>query len=163
MEFEVPYSSRRHTLECPTINIKIVDTKLMAEGHVMYAIQVSSSTKKWTVHKRYSDFTLLDKNLRNYFPEMKHNPPLPPKRYFGSSIGGEFVNTRKQQLEIYLTALLKTRSIWAREDLALFLNNDVNTMTKMWNFDKMNNVSYCISRISLRCIYSRFFYRFWIQ
>lgn len=136
--------SRRRSLECSSIEVKIVGTEL-TQGHTMYVLQVSSGAKKWTVYRRFKDFDFLDKQLRKLFPNLKI-PALPPKRYFGSSNEAEFVESRRQQLEAYLNTLVGFQSIWSRNDLALFLNNDSNSMMFIWNFEKMRrlqDVSVC--------------------
>ncbi len=130
--------SRRRSLECTSVEIQIVDTEL-TQGHIMYIIQVSSGIKKWTVYRRFRDFYFLDKQMRKCFPKLKI-PALPPKRFFGSSTDREFVDSRKDQLESYLTTLVGIQSIWARNELALFLNNDANSMMFIWNFERMRRM-----------------------
>ena len=130
--------SRRRSLECSSIEVKIVDTEL-TQGHTMYVMQVCSGAKKWTVYRRFKDFDFLDKQLRKLFPNLKI-PALPPKRYFGSSNDAEFVESRRQQLESYLNTLIGLQSVWSRNDLALFLNNETNSMMFIWNFEKMRRL-----------------------
>ncbi len=130
--------SRRRSLECTSVEIRIVETEL-TQDHIMYVIQASSGIKKWTVYRRFRDFYFLDKQLRKCFPKIKI-PGLPPKRFFGSSTEREFVDSRKEQLESYLTTLVGIQSIWTRNELALFLNNDANAMMFIWNFERMRRM-----------------------
>jgi hypothetical protein len=130
--------SRRRSLECTSVEVQIVETEL-TQDHIMYVIQASSGIKKWTVYRRFRDFYFLDKQLRKCFPKIKI-PNLPPKRFFGSSTDREFVDSRKEQLESYLTTLVGIHSIWTRNELALFLNNDANSMMFIWNFERMRRM-----------------------
>lgn len=130
--------SRRRSLECTSVEVQILGTEQI-DDHILYIIEVSSGIKKWTVYRRFRDFYFLDKQLRKCFPKIKI-PPLPAKRFFGSSTDKEFVESRKEQLESYLTTIVGIQSIWTRNELALFLNNDANAMMFIWNFERMRRM-----------------------
>lgn len=136
---------KRRSLECSSIEVKIIDTE-WTQGHTMYVLQVSSRANRWTVSRRFKEFDVLDKQLRKLFPNLKI-PALPPKRYFGSSNETEFVQSRRQLLEAYLNSLVRFQSIWSRNDLALFLNNDSNSMIVIWNSDEMRR----LQDVSIEC------------
>lgn len=130
--------SRRRSLECASVEVQITEAEQI-DDHIMYVMQVSSGMKKWTVYRRFRDFYFLDKQLRKCFPKIKI-PALPAKRFFGSSTDKEFVESRKEQLEVYLSTLVGIQSIWTRNELALFLNNDANAMMFIWNFERMRRI-----------------------
>lgn len=135
--------SRKRSLECSAVEVSIVGTEA-TQGHTLYIIQVSSGIKQWEVARRYRDFTYLDKQLRKNFPKLKI-PALPPKRYLFSSTEQSVVDERKNHLETYLKSLMYIQSIWTKNDLVLFLNNETNSMMFIWNFErmrKMQDVSY---------------------
>lgn len=130
--------SRRRSLECSSVEVSIVGTEA-TQGHTLYIIQVSSGIKQWEVARRFRDFVYLDKQLRKSFPKLKI-PTLPPKRYLFSSTEQSIVDERRQQLETYLKSLMYMQSIWTRNDLVLFLNNETNAMMFIWNFERMRKM-----------------------
>lgn len=74
-------------------------------------------------------------------------PPLPRKRYFGSSTEPKFVEERRSQLEEYLKSIVAIPHVWIRSDLPRFLDNESNSMIFIWNFERvkrMQEVSYDI-------------------
>lgn len=105
----------------------------------MYIIQVLSGHKDWKVARRFRDFVFLDKQLRKSFPKLKI-PQLPAKTYFSSSTEARVVDERRAQLETYLKSLIYMQSIWTRNDLVLFLNDDTNSMMFIWNFERMRKM-----------------------
>lgn len=130
--------SRRRSLECSAVVVSIVGTDA-TQGHTLYIIQVSSGIKQWEVARRYRDFCYLDKQLRKNFPKLKI-PPLPSKTYLFSSTTPAVVDERRGQLETYLKTLIYMSSVWSRNDLALFLNNESNSMMFIWNFERMRKM-----------------------
>lgn len=130
--------SRRRSLECSSVEISFVGTE-QTQGHTLYIIQVSSGHKDWKVARRFRDFVYLDKQLRKSFPKLKI-PQLPPKTYFTSATEARVVDERRAQLETYLKSLIYMQSIWTRNDLVLFLNDDTNSMMFIWNFERMRKM-----------------------
>jgi hypothetical protein len=130
--------SRKRSLECASIMLSIVGTN-SSQGHTLYVIQISSGIKQWEVARRFRDFVYLDKQLRKNFPKLKI-PTLPPKKYLVSSTDPSVVDERRGQLEDYLKSIIYMSSIWSRNDLVLFLNNDTNAMMFIWNFEKMRKM-----------------------
>lgn len=130
--------SRRRSLECSSVEISIVGTEA-TQGHTLYIIQVASGIKQWEVPRRFRDFVYLDKQLRKSFPKLKI-PQLPPKTYLFSSTEARVVDERRGQLEAYLKSLIYMQSIWTRNDLVLFLNNETNSMMFIWNFERMRKM-----------------------
>ncbi|KAI8921865.1 Phox homologous domain-containing protein [Powellomyces hirtus] len=77
--------------------------------HITYTIQLKGPFRSWTVHKRYSEFTALHKDLQN---ELGSEPTmqLPPKHFslFGHSTLTDPVKIeeRRRGLESYLRGIL---------------------------------------------------------
>jgi hypothetical protein len=130
--------SRRRSLECSSIEIQIVDTE-STQDHTEYIIRVSCGLRSWIIKRRYKDFYYLDKKLRNLFPNLPF-PALPPKTYLKSSTAPEIVDQRKDQLETYLNTLVKMPQVWVKNDFVLFLNDQSNLMTFIWNFERMRRL-----------------------
>jgi hypothetical protein len=130
--------SRRRSLECSSIEIQIVDTEA-TQDHTDYLIRVSCGIKSWIIKRRYSDFYYLDKQLKKLYPNLSY-PSLPPKRYLRSSSDPEIVDQRKEQLENYLNSLVKLPQIWSKNDFVLFLNDESNLMTFIWNFERIRRL-----------------------
>ncbi len=77
-----PYSSKKNN----SIHTRIISTKLIKNGFfnsnfVEYIIKVKTVYKKWTIHKRYSDFEKLYLLLYKKYPYLNF-PSFPPKRVF---------------------------------------------------------------------------------
>jgi hypothetical protein len=130
--------SRRRSIECSAVEIQIVDTEIN-QDHTVYLIKASCGLKKWYIKRRYKDFHFLDKQLRNFFPTIDF-PSLPPKLYLRSSNDPTIVNERRQQLQEYLNTLVGMSQVWTRNDLVLFLNDESNIMTFIWNVDRMRRL-----------------------
>lgn len=130
--------SRKRSIECSAIQITIVDTDISPE-YTIYIISVSCGMKKWIIKRRYRDFYYLDKELKKKFPNIKF-PPLPPKVYLRSSNDPQVVDQRKDQLENYINELVLIQQIWIRNDLVMFLNDESNLMTFIWNFERMRRL-----------------------
>eukprot|EP01031_Cornospumella_fuschlensis_P038095 gene38095-46290_t len=130
--------SRRRSIECSATRISIVDTEVISD-HTSYLIKVQSALRTWVIKRRYRDFYYLDKELRKYYPQINF-PPLPPKRYLRSSSDPQIVDQRKEQLEAYLNGLVGVPQVWNRNDFVLFLNDEANIMTFIWNFERMRRL-----------------------
>eukprot|EP00981_Chlorochromonas_danica_P014418 scaffold7965_cov159-Ochromonas_danica.AAC.2 len=131
-------SSRRRSVECSTTRISIPQTE-QNQDHTVYVIRVTTPLRAWTIKRRYRDFYYLDRELRKHHPNLRF-PPLPPKRYLRSSSDPEIVDQRRDQLEKYLSLLIRLPQIWTRNDLVLFLNDESNIMTFIWNFERMRRL-----------------------
>lgn len=130
--------SRRRSVECSATKITIPDTE-PNQDHTVYIIRVYTPLRVWVIKRRYRDFYYLDKELRKYYPNIQF-PSLPPKRYLRSSSDPEIVDQRKEQLEQYLNGLVTAPLVWARNDFVLFLNDETNIMTFIWNFERMKKL-----------------------
>lgn len=138
-EEEKPRSaSRKRSLECSAIEIQIYDTEITPD-HTNYLIRVSSGIRTWAIKRRYKDFYYLDRQLRKNFPMLKF-PTLPPKRYLRSSNDKDVVDQRKEQLETYLHTLVGMQTVWTKNDFVLFLNDESNLMSFIWNFERMRKL-----------------------
>lgn len=126
------------SLECASISVQIINTELVS-GHIVYSILVESGISTWTVARRYRDFGYLANIFKENFASEHVLPALPPKRIFGST-EADFVGERKQQLELYLQALVPLEFIWERNDYALFLDNKNSPMMFLWNFQRMRKL-----------------------
>jgi len=130
--------SRKRSLECSSIEIRITNTELI-QNHTVYVLTICCGMRSWIIKRRYKDFDYLDRQLKKQFPSLSL-PALPPKRYLRSSSDPEIVDERKQQLENYLNQLVGIQQVWARNDFVLFLNDESNLMTFIWSFERMRRL-----------------------
>lgn len=145
-ESEERTQSRRRSLECTAVEVQIVNTEI-TQDHTNYIIKVSSGIRNWLIKRRYKDFYYLDKQLRKSFPVLQF-PTLPPKRYLRSSNDPDIVDQRKEQLESYLSTVITMQQVWTKNDLVLFLNDESNLMTFIWNFERMRR----LQDVSIHCV-----------
>ena len=94
---------------------------------------------QWAVQKRYSEFdelhSLLLKETADASPHSSTSPspspspspyrlpPLPPKKFLGSSLDPPFIAERRQQLELYLTRLISDEALHSSPSLIRFLQH----------------------------------------
>ncbi len=78
--------------------------------------------KSWTTTRRFSQFDLIHKRLKQAFPHAKL-PVLPPKRWIGS-LDTHFVDRRRIELQRYLQTLLDTRVLRKSVELRCFMGPD---------------------------------------
>jgi hypothetical protein len=135
--------STLRSLECSSINVEITETEVLGR-HMSYVVMVESGISTWIVNRRYSDFVFLDKGLIASFPG-QNLPPLPPRRFLGSSTDARFVEDRKINLEAYLRALVSLDCIWTISDYAKFLDNKTSCMMFLWNFERMRKMQDMLS------------------
>ncbi|CAO3624476.1 unnamed protein product [Cunninghamella echinulata] len=67
--------------------IRESETRQKPKPHTVYKVEVHAAVRKWTVWKRYSEFTKLHEQLCAVYP---HHPPpfsLPKKSLFPSTFG----------------------------------------------------------------------------
>lgn len=136
-ERSVDRLSRRRSLACSDIDVEIIGTR--TDGHTYFIIEVTSVIKKWSLARRFSDFLFVDRQLHKNYPRLQL-PKLPPKRFLGSSTDAKVVEERREQLETYLKAVVSIPQVWTRNDLALFLDNETNSMMFIWNFERMRRL-----------------------
>ncbi|CAG9467049.1 unnamed protein product [Pedinophyceae sp. YPF-701] len=76
-----------------------------ADQHVSYKVRVTDAgDRSWTVSRRYREFEALHRALRD-LPE--YCMRLPPKRFLVHTQSPEFVESRRRQLDKYLTEVLQ--------------------------------------------------------
>ena len=143
-------NNRRKSLECSSIRISIDDTELagVGEQYILFVIRVSPGLKSWIIKRRYSDFKILHKSLSQHISS-DILAKLPPKRYLFSSIESKFVEERRRQLQIYLSAIVSIPNSWKRSELARFLDNDSNSLIFLWNFERMRKMHDALSTMTI--------------
>lgn len=97
------------------------NTMRVEKKYTIYEIEVrSASTVSWIVYKRYSDFFVVHNELLKNLPKSLQLPVVPAKR-FAYSLASEFVERRKQELQTYLTELLRIPQVARSEVILRFL------------------------------------------
>jgi len=100
--------------------IAIPQAQVLKHDHTIYQIHVENANicdedyGKWTVMKRFQDFTVFDKEMRdvitNDYPnDMGKLPPLPPKylKILVDHLDQTFIEKRRLLLQCYTQRLLK--------------------------------------------------------
>ncbi|GMR48042.1 hypothetical protein PMAYCL1PPCAC_18237, partial [Pristionchus mayeri] len=91
--------------------VKLSDHKIVQDGnYVLYTLNISIEPYTWTVQRRYSDFSQLDK-LR--FTDKKKSF-LPKKKTIGN-LDPQFIADRKIELEKYLKSVIELEIWYQRE------------------------------------------------
>lgn len=107
----------------PLVAITSHTTSSTPHAHILYNIQVSRSGRKITVNRRYSEFEVLHKALKDPFV-------LPPKRLLATTfipsawVDDALIAERKTGLAKYLSELLSTPDYAGSSILARFLTPD---------------------------------------
>lgn len=125
-ENEKSQSNRRQSF-----NVEIIDTgilNLQGKSFIGYLINVEQKNgENWTILRRYSEFfsfhqSMLDK-CEKYRLNLKNILYLPPKTVLSNRMNENFVQYRKQMLNIYLKRLnyLHEKFSFLRKDVENFL------------------------------------------
>eukprot|EP00475_Leptophrys_vorax_P028670 TRINITY_DN4163_c0_g1_i2.p1 TRINITY_DN4163_c0_g1~~TRINITY_DN4163_c0_g1_i2.p1 ORF type:complete len:320 (+),score=90.10 TRINITY_DN4163_c0_g1_i2:102-1061(+) len=77
-------------------------------------------TVTWIVYKRYNDFHTLHADVSKVVPKLVQLPKLPPKRVTGILMS-DFVEKRKQELQSYMSDLLKIPQVITSDEIRKFL------------------------------------------
>lgn len=84
----------------------------------IYKINVNSNNKRWIVHRRYSDFILLNKKLQKEFPSLCLS--LPPKRWFRNNFNTYFIKKRKEGLQEFMRNLFALKQLFESKNVQMF-------------------------------------------
>eukprot|EP00890_Picochlorum_soloecismus_P004147 jgi/Picsp_1/4733/NSC_02102-R1_protein len=103
---------------------RIVNAELNTDGardFVVYKIRVGDASKEWTICRRYRQFEVLHRQLRQI---AGYDCQLPGKRFFFHSPNVEFIEQRRCALDDYLQSILQNPTLKASDDLWEFLRQD---------------------------------------
>ncbi|ORY03769.1 Phox-like protein [Basidiobolus meristosporus CBS 931.73] len=96
------------------ILITSVEERRIPSKHIVYRLEIKEGVRGWVAYHRYQDFDSLHRVLSKRFPGVQPPATLPPKHsLFNRStagIGSEFIENRRELLEIYLNAILQDAS-----------------------------------------------------
>ena len=117
-----PYSSKKNN----SIHTRIISTKLIKNGFfnsnfVEYIIKVKTVYKKWTIHKRYSDFEKLYLLLYKKYPYLNF-PSFPPKRVFRFT--DNTIEERKNKFNNFLNFINHKINFYKNPEIINFFNFD---------------------------------------
>ena len=88
-------SAEERSLECSAVRVEIL-RGINNGNHIQYEILVETGINSWTILRRYSDFCYLDDALNKRLETDKSLlPPMPPKKYLGSSTSENFIKERR--------------------------------------------------------------------
>ena len=111
---------------------EITNTRIVAEEkdkHVIYTVSISTShsdNEVATIHKRYSEFYHLKKQLTKQYPKIMKNFVFPKKKVVGNFTAGTIAD-RSKAFEEYLGNLASVETIQNSSPFAnFFYMNDVN-------------------------------------
>jgi len=91
------------------------------KSYTTYEIEVKSlSTINWIIYKRYSDFYALHQQLLKIALGKRIELHLPQKRFLGLLASG-FVETRRKELQEYLTQIIRTSALALTDPVLNFL------------------------------------------
>ncbi|XP_022763321.1 uncharacterized protein LOC111308904 isoform X2 [Durio zibethinus] len=108
--------------------------KLRSKSFAVYSIAVTDAEKRtWFVKRRYRNFELLHRHLKEIPNYTLH---LPPKRIFSSSTEDAFVHQRCIQLDKYLQDLLSIANVAEQHEVWDFLS----VSSKNYSFGKSSSV-----------------------
>eukprot|EP00004_Rigifila_ramosa_P003088 TRINITY_DN1323_c0_g1_i1.p1 TRINITY_DN1323_c0_g1~~TRINITY_DN1323_c0_g1_i1.p1 ORF type:complete len:1188 (+),score=274.51 TRINITY_DN1323_c0_g1_i1:282-3566(+) len=111
------------TPQATIINAEVVTHP---KTHVVYQLKVQKGDQEWCVFRRYSQFDILHRQIKEAFPGC--HVMLPPKRAF-NNFDRMFVEARWDALETYLSSLLAVHSIAVSDVMADFLSVDATPLS----------------------------------
>ncbi|KAE8690616.1 hypothetical protein F3Y22_tig00110893pilonHSYRG00091 [Hibiscus syriacus] len=124
-------------LRCRVIGAYV--EKLGSKSFAVYSIAVTDAENRtWFVKRRYRNFELLHRHLKEIPNYTLH---LPPKRIFSSSTEDSFVHKRCIQLDKYLEDLLSIANVAEQHEVWDFLS----VSSKNYSFGKSSSVMRTLS------------------
>ena len=118
--------------------ITIIGCEKTYSAYVIYQIRCWASGRSWLIERRYSHFEKLHKDIMKdmkskYHDDIDDLPDLPAKRWFEkqrwlNKYDDDYIQNRKQQLQIYLRQLLKNIKVSVKSKiLSSFLEYELHT------------------------------------
>jgi len=108
------------------VRLPLTETRVDQDGkkYTVFLVHIQGCCASFNVLRRYSDFCDLHRDLTNELASISPVPSLPPlpgKKFLGSSLDAEFVATRRTQLEAYLVKVMAEPTAATSKALANFL------------------------------------------
>lgn len=101
------------------ISAKFTTHTVISEGlfgsFVLYNISLHTTSKTWTIHKRFNDFVYLHSQLYKKIPDLAE---LPKKKFFMTE---QVIIRRKHQLQIFLENLLNRDDLYKHNEVFHFI------------------------------------------
>lgn len=109
--------------------IHMLGTRLRGKAdnpHTVYVLVVMWNKKRWTIEKRFSRFATLLKELQAH--GIRKLPSLPSKTFF-KRLDAEFVEKRRQALEVFIAQLGQNQDILANRTFLDFIRFEEHTIS----------------------------------
>lgn len=91
--------------------------------YTVYKINVCNEDgRRWLVHRRYSDFVLLNKKLQRLFQDITLH--LPPKRWFLDNFNTNFIKKRQEGLQTFLGHVFERENLYRCDPIQQFFRLD---------------------------------------
>ena len=126
-------------IEVRTARLNRNTSKTYAEFELLISLRVRSklghAINQWSVFKRYSDISELNKRIRAQFGWQTEKITFPPKKMFGS-LDPTFLEKRRGELDYYFSQVLALPDIadfkkhFSSQDLRRFIEYDANEKVK---------------------------------
>ena len=95
--------------------------------------KLGHSVREWSVWKRYSDFALVDAELRKQLGWLMKSIKFPPKKTFGN-LQPEFMEKRRLMLDEYISMVVSMKNVADFEN-----HRSSNALRALIEFDKFKN------------------------
>ena len=143
-------NSKYYRIKAAIINNQIIHKRGINKDYVEYDLRIITDYGKWTIKKRYRDFLILNKTLKNIFPKTKKI--FPCKSLFKTS--RKTIHERISGFNEYLNYILNKINIFLYREIINFILLDKEILDlfikkyKMLQIDENN-----LTLISMQSMY----------
>ena len=124
-------------IEVRSFRVNRTTSKTFGEFELVVTLRLRGklghSVREWSVWKRYSDFALVDAELRKQLGWLMKSIKFPPKKTFGN-LQPEFMEKRRLMLDEYISMVVSMKNVADFEN-----HRSSNALRALIEFDKFKN------------------------
>ncbi|RLN46251.1 hypothetical protein BBJ29_005358 [Phytophthora kernoviae] len=105
--------------------VAIIKYRVHEDQYALYELQIQNGRRNWTVSRRFSEFDSLQASV--HFKAGNRLPELPPKTYCCHDLNPDFLNKRKELLQMFLHNMLQIPGVADDDHVRKFLGLKLST------------------------------------
>ena len=118
INYKIDKNSRYYRIRANIIGCKLIHLSGFHSDYAEYYLRIETDYAKWTLKKRYEEFSKLNSTISIIIPELKKI--FPPKRLFKST--DEIISERINTFTRYFNYIFSNINIFLIDDIIHFIN-----------------------------------------
>ena len=118
INYKIDKNSRYYRIRANIIGCKLIHLSGFHSDYAEYYLRIETDYAKWTLKKRYEEFSKLNSTISIIIPELKKI--FPPKRLFKSN--DEIISERIKTFTRYFNYIFSNINIFLIDDIIHFIN-----------------------------------------